>query len=150
MRVSFSEIGEEVQAGLVGPWDKCTMPIYGDISIHFIIQRVEGGHWMIGNESKEGEQDANLCNLRLEPCSCHQLVLGQLCPRHKLVLGSCHFWVSRHHKQKMGPVLPICFCQLSLGMRVRVRSTGTSKLSTAYNKRQLTLAGRILSTVSTV
>ena len=42
MRVSFSEIGEEVQAGLVGPWDKCTMHIYGDISIHFIIQRVEG------------------------------------------------------------------------------------------------------------
>jgi hypothetical protein len=70
MRVSFSEIGEEVQAGLVGPWDKCTMPIYGDISIHFIIQRVEG-HWMIGNEccrkSKEGEQEADLCNLRLEP-----------------------------------------------------------------------------------
>ncbi len=30
-RVSFLDIGEEVQAGLVGPWDKCTMHIYGDI-----------------------------------------------------------------------------------------------------------------------
>jgi hypothetical protein len=91
----------------VGPWDKCTMHIYGDISIHFIIQRVEG-HWMIGNDScrkrKEGEQDASLCNLHLEPviiswywsalspaqASFRQLsFLGQPSPRAKMVLIAC-------------------------------------------------------------
>ncbi len=35
----------------MGLWDKCTMHIYGDISIHFIIQRVEG-HWMMDDAEK--------------------------------------------------------------------------------------------------